>query len=108
MVVLLFGLVHDVGLWWRPGWVGAYNAGMWGFPTAVNRNHMKGELWVGVSPKGWRPMIWAPMKGAPRTVKPRVDNKQHQPTQNPNPSMLSIVYYRSSIFNLFPNLFNYY
>ncbi|MEM1703726.1 MAG: hypothetical protein QXQ31_06705 [Zestosphaera sp.] len=43
MVVLLwFGLVHDVGLWWRPGWVGAYNAGMWGFPTAVNPSYMKG------------------------------------------------------------------
>ncbi|MEM0153813.1 MAG: hypothetical protein QXP12_06805 [Ignisphaera sp.] len=38
------------------------------------------ELWVGVSPKGWRPMMWAPMKGAPRSMKPRVDNKPHQPT----------------------------
>ncbi|MEM4924504.1 MAG: hypothetical protein QXE70_09095 [Ignisphaera sp.] len=40
----------------------------------------EGELWVGVSPKGWRPMTWAPMKGAPRTMKPRVDTKPHQTT----------------------------
>ncbi|MEM0153208.1 MAG: hypothetical protein QXP12_03740 [Ignisphaera sp.] len=45
----------------------------------MNRKHMRG-LWVGVTPKGWRPMTWAPMKGAPRTMKPRVDTKPHQPT----------------------------
>ncbi|MEM4052836.1 MAG: hypothetical protein QW646_03675 [Ignisphaera sp.] len=81
MVVLLwFGLVHDVGLWWRPGWVGASNASMWGFPHSCEPEPYEGELWVGVSPKGWRPMIWTSMKGAPRSVKPRVNNKQHQPT----------------------------
>ncbi|MEM0152847.1 MAG: hypothetical protein QXP12_01810 [Ignisphaera sp.] len=51
---------------------------MWGFPHSNELD--EGELWVGVSPKGWRPMTWAPMKGAPRSMKPRVEIKQHQPT----------------------------
>ncbi|MEM1771116.1 MAG: hypothetical protein QXN65_03625 [Ignisphaera sp.] len=51
-----------------------------GFLHGCEPEPYEGELWVGVSPKGWRPMIWTSMKGAPRTVKPRVDIKQHQPT----------------------------
>ncbi|MEM1771756.1 MAG: hypothetical protein QW836_08365 [Ignisphaera sp.] len=42
----------------------------------------EGELWVGVSPKGWRPMIRPPMKGGLRSVKPRVDINQYE-TQTP-------------------------
>ncbi|MEM4863155.1 MAG: transposase, partial [Candidatus Nezhaarchaeales archaeon] len=53
---------------------------MWGFPHSCEPELDEGELWVGVTLNGWRPMTWAPMKGAPRTMKPRVDNKQHQPT----------------------------
>ncbi|MEM1606023.1 MAG: zinc ribbon domain-containing protein [Fervidicoccaceae archaeon] len=51
---------------------------MWGFPHSNEPD--EGELWVGVTLNGWRPMTWAPMKGAPRSVKPRVEIKQHQPT----------------------------
>ncbi|MEM4664781.1 MAG: hypothetical protein QW271_03435 [Sulfolobales archaeon] len=29
--------------------------------------------------------MWALVKGAPRSVKPRVDNKQHQLITKPNP-----------------------
>jgi len=53
---------------------------MWGFPHSNEPELDEGELWVGVTLNGWRPMTWAPMKGAPRSMKPRVDNKQHQPT----------------------------
>ncbi|MEM4613852.1 MAG: hypothetical protein QXJ56_07865 [Ignisphaera sp.] len=60
------------------GWV--FKARMWGFPHSCEPELDEGELWVGVSPKGWRPMTWAPMKGAPRSMKPRVEIKQHQPT----------------------------
>ncbi|MEM1731057.1 MAG: hypothetical protein QXY26_08040 [Ignisphaera sp.] len=60
------------------GWV--FKAGMRGFLHGCEPEPYEGELWVGVSPKGWRPMMWAPMKGAPRSMKPRVDNKPHQPT----------------------------
>ncbi|MEM1606036.1 MAG: hypothetical protein QXW41_07340 [Fervidicoccaceae archaeon] len=60
------------------GWV--FKARMWGFPHSCEPELDEGELWVGVTLNGWRPMTWAPMKGAPRSVKPRVDNKPHQPT----------------------------
>ncbi|MEM1668373.1 MAG: zinc ribbon domain-containing protein [Ignisphaera sp.] len=53
---------------------------MWGFPHSCEPELDEGELWIGVTLNGWRPMTWAPMKGAPRTMKPRVDNKQHQAT----------------------------
>ncbi|MEM2040023.1 MAG: zinc ribbon domain-containing protein [Zestosphaera sp.] len=51
---------------------------MWGFPHSYEPN--EGELWVGVTLNGWRPMIRLPMKGSLRSMKPRVDIKQHQPT----------------------------
>jgi hypothetical protein len=35
---------------------------------------MRGELWVGVTPRGWSPVMWIPMKGVPRAVKPRVED----------------------------------
>ncbi|MEM1645031.1 MAG: hypothetical protein QXL96_04030 [Ignisphaera sp.] len=60
------------------GWV--FKARMWGFPHSNEPELDEEELWVGVTLNGWRPMTWAPMKGAPRSVKPRVDNKPHQPT----------------------------
>jgi len=45
---------------------------MWGFPHSNElEQSYEGELWVGVTPNGWRPMIWAPMKGALRPMKPR-------------------------------------
>ncbi|MEM4896532.1 MAG: zinc ribbon domain-containing protein [Ignisphaera sp.] len=53
-------------------------AKMWGFSHSYEPN--KGELWIGVTLNGWRPMKWAPMKGAQRSVKPSVDIKQYQPT----------------------------
>jgi hypothetical protein len=34
---------------------------------------MRGELWVGVTPRGWSPVMWIPVKGVLRTVKPRVE-----------------------------------
>ncbi|MEM2757648.1 MAG: hypothetical protein QW596_04320 [Sulfolobales archaeon] len=58
------------------GW--AFKARMWGFPHSCEPELDEGELWVGVTLNGLRTMTWAPMKGAPRSVKPRVDNKQHQ------------------------------
>ncbi|MEM2757373.1 MAG: hypothetical protein QW596_02920 [Sulfolobales archaeon] len=61
----------------------ASNTRMWGFPRSDELN--EGELRVGVTPNGWGPITWAPMKGASRSVKPRIDNKLHQPTWNPNP-----------------------
>ncbi|MEM4053554.1 MAG: hypothetical protein QW646_07375 [Ignisphaera sp.] len=42
------------------GWV--FKAGMRGFPHGCEPEPYEGELWVEVSPKGWRPMTWAPMK----------------------------------------------
>ncbi|MEM1679070.1 MAG: hypothetical protein QXV81_02635 [Ignisphaera sp.] len=50
----------------------------------------------------WRPMTWTSMKGAPRSVKPRVDNKQHQPTRNPKtPLPISgITSYSTMLFYL--------
>ncbi|MEM4530234.1 MAG: zinc ribbon domain-containing protein [Candidatus Methanomethylicaceae archaeon] len=53
---------------------------MWGFPHSCESELNEGELWVGVTLNGRRPMTWAPMKDAMRTMKPRVDIKQHQPT----------------------------
>jgi hypothetical protein len=45
---------------------------MWGFPHSNEPEQCyEGELWAGVTPNGWRPMIWAPMKGALRPMKPR-------------------------------------
>ena len=45
---------------------------MWGFPHSYEPEEIyEGELWVGVTPNGWRPMIRAPMKGALRPRKPR-------------------------------------
>jgi hypothetical protein len=34
---------------------------------------MRRELWVGVTPSGWSPVMWIPMKGILRAVKPRVE-----------------------------------
>jgi len=34
---------------------------------------VKGELWAGVAPSGWSPVIWIPVKGILRAVKPRVE-----------------------------------
>jgi len=43
-----------------------------GFPHSYDPELCyEGELWVGVTLNGWRPIIWAPMKGALRPVKPR-------------------------------------
>jgi hypothetical protein len=42
-----------------------------GFPTAMTRRKVKGELWAGVTPSGRSPVTWAPVKGALRAVKPR-------------------------------------
>ncbi|MEM0216676.1 MAG: zinc ribbon domain-containing protein [Candidatus Bathyarchaeia archaeon] len=53
---------------------------MWRFPHSCEPELNEGELWVGVTLNGRRPMTWALMKGAMRTMKPRVDIKQHQPT----------------------------
>jgi len=39
----------------------------------------------GENPSEWGLTMWALVKGAPRSVKPRVDNKQHQPITKPNP-----------------------
>jgi len=45
-----------------------------GFPHSSDPEKMvKGELWVGVTPSGWSPVIWIPMKGVSRAVKPRVE-----------------------------------
>jgi len=46
---------------------------MRGFPIAMTRRKVEGELWVGVTPSGWSPVIWIPMKGVLRAVKPRVE-----------------------------------
>ncbi|MEM2278273.1 MAG: zinc ribbon domain-containing protein [Zestosphaera sp.] len=54
---------------------------MWGFPHSNEPDEIyEGELWVGVTLNGWRPMIRPPMKGGLRSMKPRVDIKPHQPT----------------------------
>ncbi|MEM3924009.1 MAG: transposase, partial [Zestosphaera sp.] len=54
---------------------------MWGFPHNNEPDEIyEGELWVGVTLNGWRPMIRPPMKGGLRSMKPRVDIKPHQPT----------------------------
>ncbi|GAY25779.1 transposase, IS605 OrfB family, central region [Desulfurococcaceae archaeon AG1] len=43
-----------------------------GFPHSNEPEKIyEGELWVGVTPNGWRPMIWAPTKGVLRPMKPR-------------------------------------
>jgi hypothetical protein len=48
---------------------------MRGFPHSNDPERtMRGELWVGVTPRGWSPVMWIPMKGVPRTVKPRVED----------------------------------
>ena len=44
---------------------------MRGFPHSYDPDETKGELWVGVAPRGRSPVIWASMKGALRAVKPR-------------------------------------
>jgi len=45
---------------------------MWRFPHSYEPEQCyEGELWVGVTPNGWRPMIRAPMKEALRSMKPR-------------------------------------
>ncbi|MDK6028612.1 transposase [Ignisphaera sp. 4213-co] len=47
---------------------------MWGFPHSNDPEaSMMVELWAGVTPNGWKPMIWAPMKGALKAMKPRVE-----------------------------------
>ena len=47
---------------------------MRGFPHSDDlEKTMKGELWVGVTPSGWSPVMWVPVKGVLRTVKPRVE-----------------------------------
>ncbi|HWQ16331.1 MAG TPA: hypothetical protein VNL13_00670 [Sulfolobales archaeon] len=55
---------------------------MWGVPHSYEPEKIyEGELWVEITPNGWRPMIWDPMKGALRHMKPRgraVDTKQYQ------------------------------
>ncbi len=56
--------VRDAGLWWRPEWVGASNASMWGFLHGCEPEPYESELWVGVTLNGWRPMVRVPMKGA--------------------------------------------
>jgi hypothetical protein len=39
---------------------------MRGFPHSDDlEKTMKGELWVGVTPSGWSPVMWIPMKGGP-------------------------------------------
>jgi len=53
---------------------------MWGFPRGCETELHEGELWVGVTLNGWRPMKRASMKGAPRSMKPRVDIKPRQST----------------------------
>jgi putative transposase len=45
---------------------------MRGFPHSYEPEEaMKVELWVGVTPSEWSPMMRVPMKGIPRAVKPR-------------------------------------
>jgi len=45
-----------------------------GFPHSSDpEKAVKGELWAGVTPSGWSPVIWIPMKGVLRAVKPRVE-----------------------------------
>jgi len=44
---------------------------MRGLLTAMPEKMVKGELWVGVAPSGWSPVIWIPVKGVLRAVKPR-------------------------------------
>jgi len=47
---------------------------MWGFPHSNEPEQCnEGELWAGVTPNGWRPVIRAPMKGALRPMKPRAE-----------------------------------
>jgi putative transposase len=47
---------------------------MRGFPHSDDPEEaVKGELWVGVTPRGWSPVTWTPMKGVLRAVKPRVE-----------------------------------
>ncbi|MEM2667797.1 MAG: zinc ribbon domain-containing protein, partial [Candidatus Methanomethylicaceae archaeon] len=53
---------------------------MWGFTRGCETELHEGELWVGVTLNGWRPMKRASMKGAPRSMKPRVDIKPRQST----------------------------
>jgi len=54
---------------------------MWRLPHSSEPEVIyDGELWVGVTLNGQRPMIWAPMKGAPRSMKPRVDIKHETRT----------------------------
>jgi len=39
---------------------------MRGFPHSNEpEESMRVELWVGVTPSGWSPVIWIPMKGDP-------------------------------------------
>uniref|UniRef100_A0A7J2U2G9 Transposase n=1 Tax=Ignisphaera aggregans TaxID=334771 RepID=A0A7J2U2G9_9CREN len=54
---------------------------------------VKGELWVGVTPSGWSPMIWIPVKGILRAVKPRVEslvsnNIKLYENQTPSPKII--------------------
>jgi putative transposase len=45
---------------------------MRGFPHSNDpEGTVKEELWVGVTPSGWSPVVWIPMKGILRAVKPR-------------------------------------
>jgi hypothetical protein len=47
---------------------------MRGFPHSNDPEEtMRGELWVGVTPSGWSPVMWIPVKGVLRTVKSRVE-----------------------------------
>jgi hypothetical protein len=46
--------------------------GCGGFPRSNDPEEaVKGELWAGVTPSGWSPVVQIPMKGVLRAVKPR-------------------------------------
>jgi hypothetical protein len=57
---------RDAGVSWRPKRGGfEEEPGCGGYPTAMTRRKVKGELWAGVTPSGRSPVTWIPMKRDP-------------------------------------------
>lgn len=63
---------------------------MRGSPTAMNRESIKVELWVGVVQSGWIPVIWIPVKRDPEGYEAKVgelDVKTYQARWSTNPPL---------------------
>jgi hypothetical protein len=46
-------------------YISMWSPGCGGFSTAMNRESMKLELWVGITQSGWSPVTWILMKWDP-------------------------------------------